>query len=228
MTYRNLSRADILNYLTYNRETGDLFWVRDISKKVKAGQKAGSSKNTRPRGRTPVFYRNVKINGMDIPAAQIAWLIEYHEWPTGRLQFNDKNTENLAISNLSEQDSLTQKFDWSGEPDDIRKEYMRTHRGTYPLEWKERDLKKKFDIGMKEYIEMAITQNNTCAICHQPERQMRGETLKLLAVDHCHATGKIRGLLCVACNKGLGQFDDNEERLSSAISYLKKSRAVLD
>jgi hypothetical protein len=43
-----------------------------------------------------------------------------------------------------------------------------------------------------------------------------------LAVDHCHTTGKIRGLLCSKCNPALGAFNDNIEILNSAIKYLKE------
>ena len=43
-------------------------------------------------------------------------------------------------------------------------------------------------------------------------------------VDHCHNTGKVRGVICWDCNKGLGNFEDNEEYLNNAIKYLKDSR----
>jgi hypothetical protein len=68
--------------------------------------------------------------------------------------------------------------------------------------------------------DLARAQDGYCAICgrHQSEFQ-RG-----LCIDHDHATGKIRGLLCFSCNGGLGQFADSIERLEVAIAYLKRHK----
>ena len=65
----------------------------------------------------------------------------------------------------------------------------------------------------QEYDKMAIAQDNRCAICKQLWH-------KRLDVDHCHTTGKIRGLLCGNCNRGLGLFRENRAFLFSAIEYL--------
>lgn len=56
-------------------------------------------------------------------------------------------------------------------------------------------------------------QHGKCAICRAPV--MQGDP-----VDHCHFTGKIRGVLCCKCNTGLGQFGDDPEKLWQAIKYL--------
>lgn len=69
--------------------------------------------------------------------------------------------------------------------------------------------------------EKAIT--GVCAICGKPETHGNGKSsIKLLAVDHCHTTGKIRGLLCHKCNLGIGHLDDSIDRLEAAINYLEK------
>lgn len=67
-----------------------------------------------------------------------------------------------------------------------------------------------------QYDKMLKDQNNLCAICRLPEPSGR-----YLAVDHCHTTNKVRGLLCINCNNGLGRFKDNVLALEKAIKYLQ-------
>lgn len=85
-------------------------------------------------------------------------------------------------------------------------------------------LRRYFGITAKDYDEMFKTQQGLCAICGRPESYIHYATQKiaLLAVDHCHTTGKVRALLCANCNKGLGCFADSQERLEKAITYLKE------
>jgi Recombination endonuclease VII len=59
-------------------------------------------------------------------------------------------------------------------------------------------------------------QNGLCAICGNKESERR------LALDHCHDTGKIRGLLCGTCNTGIGMLKDSVELLEAATKYLSK------
>ena len=79
-------------------------------------------------------------------------------------------------------------------------------------------LVKKFGITLEDYNKMFKEQKGCCAICcrHQTEFDKR------LAVDHCHSTGKVRGLLCQQCNQALGMFYDNITTLKNAISYLEE------
>ncbi len=84
-------------------------------------------------------------------------------------------------------------------------------------------MKRKYGITQEEYDAMFAAQGGLCAICGKPETAIR--TAPLLAIDHCHATGKVRSLLCVCCNAGIGLFGDSAERLQAAISYLLRHRA---
>lgn len=80
----------------------------------------------------------------------------------------------------------------------------------------------KFDITIDDYEKMYSEQNGVCAICGQPEVRRYNGNIINLAVDHCHETGKVRGLLCSMCNLSLGGFNDSLKLLKSAINYLDK------
>lgn len=67
-------------------------------------------------------------------------------------------------------------------------------------------------------------QHGKCAICGADIKVMGERKSESVHVDHDHATGFVRGLLCQACNNGLGGFRDDPLILESAIRYLEKSR----
>lgn len=96
--------------------------------------------------------------------------------------------------------------------------WQRMYRRKKKLEHAGFEMKRGFGISLQDYDRMMEAQNDVCAIC--------GEKCKhfALAIDHCHATKKIRGLLCALCNLGLGQFKDDPVRLRNAAAYLEKSR----
>ena len=66
-------------------------------------------------------------------------------------------------------------------------------------------MKSNYGITIEQYDAMVVAQNGCCAICGQ-EPQFAIRQWKKLHVDHCHETGKVRALLCVHCNHGLGKF----------------------
>ena len=85
------------------------------------------------------------------------------------------------------------------------------------------ELKHKFGITEDNYNEMFNNQNGKCKICNRKESLLcKDGTIRRLAVDHCHSSSKIRGLLCSRCNTALGLFEDNISSLLEAIEYLKK------
>lgn len=77
-------------------------------------------------------------------------------------------------------------------------------------------LKRKFSLTLEQYQEMLDKQLCSCALCFKIKKKED----KALAVDHCHDTGKIRGLLCSECNLMLGLAKDNKETLKRALEYL--------
>ncbi|WOL25647.1 hypothetical protein [Pectobacterium phage PcaP1EGY] len=82
-------------------------------------------------------------------------------------------------------------------------------------------LKRNYGITLDTYEVMLTEQNHKCKICGGDGFIMNPNRHKLkLVVDHCHTTGKVRGLLCHNCNRALGLLQDSEESLRAAIAYL--------
>jgi hypothetical protein len=81
-------------------------------------------------------------------------------------------------------------------------------------------LKRKYGIGELEYNNLLAVQFGCCAICGKNASHYK----RRMAVDHDHVSGKIRGLLCVKCNRGIGCFEENQVLLDKAKEYLEKHR----
>lgn len=79
-------------------------------------------------------------------------------------------------------------------------------------------LQSEYGITAEDYERMLVAQDGGCAICGSDNAEGRGG---MLHVDHCHSTGKVRGLLCDQCNHGLGKFKDDQALLQRAIEYLE-------
>jgi hypothetical protein len=76
---------------------------------------------------------------------------------------------------------------------------------------------KQYGISSEQHMEMIKRADEACEICaFKPSDPLK------LNIDHDHKTGRVRGVLCGRCNSGLGQFLDNEDRLMSAIKYLRR------
>lgn len=84
-----------------------------------------------------------------------------------------------------------------------------------------RYLKRNYGITLSTYEELLQSQNNLCAICCGEGFIMANHHKMKLVVDHCHASGNVRGLLCHNCNRALGLLKDSDEVLLRAISYLR-------
>lgn len=81
-------------------------------------------------------------------------------------------------------------------------------------------LRRKYGLTPERYLETLQHQDGVCAICRKPDGSPSSAAVPL-AVDHCHRTSAVRGLLCRKCNTVLGMVDDNPEILERAIAYLK-------
>jgi len=112
----------------------------------------------------------------------------------------------------------------------IKKNYLRyqeTNRRYYrdnikhiKTVYRKYKLKSQYNMTPEQYDEMFNNQEGKCLICKRPEIEFK----KGLEIDHCHVTGKVRGLLCMDCNTGLGKFKDNITLLQKAIEYLNHNK----
>ena len=109
--------------------------------------------------------------------------------------------------------------------DILRESENRRHHHRYETdpeyrEQKLRDVVKKYGITLDEYYGMLEKQGSVCAICSKPETRITKGTLCRLSIDHDHETGKVRGLLCSACNTAIGQFNDDPSLVRKGLDYL--------
>lgn len=103
--------------------------------------------------------------------------------------------------------------------------WRNNNRKSHKVYLKRFSLRKNYGLTLEEYQEILKKQKGKCAICGGVEtRKAMFGGPKDLSVDHCHKTGKVRGLLCNRCNNGLGCFKDSVELLRAAAVYLTKER----
>ena len=115
------------------------------------------------------------------------------------------------------------KSEWNKKHNYHKSEYFKNYAMKYrkdPKKKKERRRRDLYVYGLtyEEYEKLLEEQNNTCKICKGVSHNG-----KSLCVDHDHISGKVRGLLCDKCNRGLGCYNDDISLLLEAINYLSKN-----
>jgi hypothetical protein len=85
------------------------------------------------------------------------------------------------------------------------------------------NLKKRYGITPEDYDRLLEKQNHSCGSCGRTKPSGHGR----FHVDHCHTTGKVRGLLCHHCNNGIGNLGDTYQSLQSAAYYLSQFEPTL-
>lgn len=109
---------------------------------------------------------------------------------------------------------------------DCRRSYAKKHyhENVSEYEKRSRHLNSVFNITVEEYEDILTSQNGTCAICQKSER-ISG---RHLAVDHCHDSKQIRGLLCAMCNTAIGKLGDSTILIKRALEYVQIHEQMAD
>jgi len=143
----------------------------------------------------------------------------------------EKTLDNFYLRNKQKPDryvSTCKPCTVKANPSYRNKEENKTYKATYHQHNKhkkwERDLKKLYGLSIDDYKRMLKDQSGCCAICNLPEsaKDKRSGLVRVLSVDHCHKTNKVRALLCSKCNLLLGLLHDSFSILKSVESYLVK------
>lgn len=96
--------------------------------------------------------------------------------------------------------------------------YLKDWAKKNPEKVREQKYRHRYGIDISEYNRLLEEQGGSCKICKSKDKKRKNA--EFFAVDHCHKTGKVRGLLCYNCNSGLGKFKDDPELVEKALSYL--------
>ena len=216
MKVAELTFEQLDEVIAYDPDAGTFTWKISTGKNIKAGVPAGAWKGSRNKSTGEERkYLYIIYLGREMTASRVAWLLSYREWPTTVVQFIDGDNTNFKLSNLK-----LAMFESKRVMKDGRKQHRLSSEAS-----RHYGLKRNYGITMTDFASMYVFQNGKCAICNNPETTMLHGKTRDLSVDHCHDTGKIRGLLCNACNHILGEAKDNVKTLLAAAAYLEKHSA---
>jgi hypothetical protein len=204
----------------YDPDTGIFTWkVRPFrNSKQMAGDVAG--REVRSKGTEKTAYWYLYYKSFSFNASMVAWAFTYGEWPDRKLRFIDGDGLNTRVGNLKKDE----RYNVYGEGYQPGSNGYNRHP---ELILRDR-LKYHYGLELHEFKKMMEDQNGCCAICERPERAMVNGKVKPLSVDHCHATGKVRGLLCSHCNHMLGHAEDKVEILAGGIDYIEKHQRLAE
>jgi len=109
----------------------------------------------------------------------------------------------------------------ASNPDMVRRHYeQKLANGTFARSGRRHRFKVKYGLTPEQVDAMKLAAGYRCEICGKDLSDEKPRAT--LNVDHCHKTGKIRGVLCPNCNRAIGLFGDNVDAMANAILYLKR------
>lgn len=108
---------------------------------------------------------------------------------------------------------------------EINKHRLHERKSLYRLNnkhiWKANSLKIQYGLSLEQYRKMLKEQNNTCKSCKKSETSTRAGKVLDLSVDHDHKTGRVRALLCGACNTSLGLLKEDFYKILDLAKYIQ-------
>ena len=157
------------------------------------------------------------------------------EWESNFSRFiqdvGDKPGKNFSLVKLRDGPFGPDNFKWheqiKRQPGETPKEFFarkwQAQKIARPSWDRHRQLARKYGVTPEWYEKTLAAQDGKCAICQEPETRIdhRGTECSL-AVDHCHTTLKVRGLLCSRCNQTIGKINESIEILRAMETYLIK------
>lgn len=157
------------------------------------------------------YYENSKASRKIYVAKNREFILAYQK------EWRQKNKAHMARLQKEWRDNNkdyvnSYQKEWSNKNPSLKKKYA-----------KNANLKTTYNITLEQFNEMREKQDYCCLICKKHESEFK----RGLSVDHDHATGEIRGLLCDNCNGGLGKFKDNILFLQTAIDYLNNKGWII-
>ena len=113
---------------------------------------------------------------------------------------------------------------WYSENKELKNKRCRDWYNNNAEKVRRKTVERLYGLAYSDYLKMLDSQKGACAICGVPLKAHVGldSEYEVAKVDHCHTTGKVRGLLCKKCNVSLGNFNDDPMLLANAITYLTK------
>jgi hypothetical protein len=105
---------------------------------------------------------------------------------------------------------------------------QRARRAADPERARANRVRKLFGLTQEEQYALLDAQGHACAICRRGVRFASADWFEIACFDHCHSTGKARGILCSECNIGVGKFANDPERLAEAARYLNRHANLED
>lgn len=116
----------------------------------------------------------------------------------------------------------------ANDPEHFRKMESKSYRKRFEEQWDNRRRRaqrmrlRTFGITDEDFMSMYERQGKKCAVCERPVAlyTRRNENWDGACIDHCHSTGRVRGILCNPCNVALGLLQDNPDRIERMREYI--------